>query len=235
MNLATKLLIVEDDYEIARIMIDHLRSEGYDVTCATTGAEGWEDFKADTFDLIIVDLMLPEIDGFELCERIRLESDLPILLVSARQEDDTKIRGLNMGADDYLTKPFSLQELSARVRSHLRRYHRYLGYETGHSKTFYKNDLVIDYTQNLIYLDEEILNLTLKEQEILLLLSKNPLITFEKKKIYEHVWQQLDVDGNNTVTVHIRSIRQKLKDTDREAKFIQTVWGVGYRFVGEEL
>ena len=123
----TKILIVEDDYEIARIMRDHLVREGFHVTWASTGVEGWEEFKDDDFSLVIVDLMMPEMDGYELCEKIRLESDIPLLIVSAKSEDDSKVRGLGLGADDYLTKPFSLKELTARVQSHLRRYYRYMG------------------------------------------------------------------------------------------------------------
>ncbi|MBP2079920.1 response regulator transcription factor [Oceanobacillus polygoni] len=231
----SKILIVEDDYEIARIMRDHLNREGFQVTWASTGVEGWEDFKADNYSLVLVDLMMPEMDGFTLCERIRLESDVPLLIVSAKNEDESKILGLDLGADDYLTKPFSLKELTARVHSHLRRYQRYTKKHYNEQIFHYKHGLSIDFLNEAVFLDEELLLLTAKEQDILFLLAKNPFITFEKEKIYEHVWQLMNVDGNNTVTVHIKSLRAKLKDTGRQAKFVQTVWGVGYRFIGEQL
>jgi len=228
------ILIVEDDYDIARVMCDFLRSTGFAVTWASTGKEGWEEFKTAPFDMALIDVMMPEMDGFALCERIRLESDIPLLIVSARQEDHAKIQGLDLGADDYLTKPFSLQELKARIDSHLRRYRRYLN-QTANARVSFTNGLSIDFTKAAVYLEEKYIALTNKEQAILFLLVKNPFITMEKSRIYEHVWQQLDVDGNNTVTVHIKSLRTKLGDTHREAKFIQTDWGIGYRFIGETI
>ena len=131
MEISENILLVEDDKEIARIVRDHLRKEGFNVTWATTGKEGWDDFKQDVYDLVLVDLMLPEMDGFTLCKTIRKESDVPLLILSARAENESKIRGLDIGADDYLTKPFSLEELSARISSHLRRYRRYLNKQHG--------------------------------------------------------------------------------------------------------
>ncbi|RDW20385.1 DNA-binding response regulator [Oceanobacillus arenosus] len=231
----SKILIVEDDYEIARVMSDHLRDEGFLITWASTGVEGWEDFKQDTFSIVLVDLMLPEMDGFTLCKTIRLESDVPLIIVSAKNEDESKILGLDLGADDYLTKPFSLKELTARVNSHLRRYKRYTDKHHNGQKSYYKHDLVIDFLNEAVFLNEELLTLTAKERDILFVLAKNPFTTFEKSELYEHVWQLKNVDGNNTITVHIKSLRTKLKDTQRTAKFIQTVWGVGYRFIGEHL
>lgn len=232
---SSKILIVEDDYEIARIIRDHLNREGFQVTWASTGVEGWEDFKAGNYSLVLVDLMMPEMDGFTLCKTIRLESDVPILIVSAKNEDESKVLGLGLGADDYLTKPFSLKELTARVQSHLRRYGRYTKKHYNEQIFHYKHGLAIDFLNEAVFLDEELVSLTAKEQEILFLLAKNPFITFEKSQIYEHVWQLMNVDGNNTVTVHIKSLRTRLADSGKQAKFIQTVWGVGYRFIGEQL
>jgi DNA-binding response OmpR family regulator len=234
MRERNKILIVEDDYEIARIMKDHLSREGFHVTWASTGNEGWEDFKSDTFSLVMVDLMLPEMDGFTLCKTIRLDSDVPLLIVSAKNEDESKIRGLDLGADDYLTKPFSLKEMTARVHSHLRRYERYTNQHL-ENVIRYKGGLAIDLLNEVVFLENAVVSLTGKERDILLLLAKNPFTTFEKSEIYRHVWQLKDVDGNNTVTVHIKSLRTKLHDTQKKATFIQTVWGVGYRFVGEQL
>ncbi|QED48999.1 response regulator transcription factor [Cytobacillus dafuensis] len=227
-----KILIIEDDGSIARILCDHLRKEGYFVTWASTGKEGWEDFKADQYDLILVDLMLPEMDGFTLCKTIRLESDVPILIVSAKTESDSKINGLDLGADDYITKPFSLEELSARISSHLRRYRRYLNTDESQS-IHYFGGLKIDFQKEVLHLNEETLQLTMKELELLFLLAKNPFKTFSKSELYEHIWQQEDLNGNNTVTVHIKGLRTKLKDEAKTAKYIQTVWGIGYRFIGE--
>ncbi|WP_040982558.1 response regulator transcription factor [Oceanobacillus jeddahense] len=235
MEERTNIFIVEDDYEIARIMKDHLDREGFQVTWASTGIEGWEDFKAGSFSIVLVDLMMPEMDGYELCEKIRLESDVPLLIVSAKGEDDSKIRGLNLGADDYLTKPFSLKELTARVQSHLRRYQRYTSKSYDAEMSKYTYGLAIDFLNDTVFLEGELLVLTAKEKEILFLLARNPFITFEKARIYEHIWQLKNVNGNNTVTVHIKSLRTKLMDTGKQAKFIQTVWGAGYRFVGEPL
>ncbi|MEH7383530.1 response regulator transcription factor [Bacillus sp. JJ1533] len=234
MEKPEKILLVEDDKEIARIVCDHLRKEGYSVTWASTGKEGWEDFKEEYYDLALIDLMLPEMDGYTLCKTIRLESEIPLLILSARNEEESKIRGLNLGADDYVTKPFSLEELSARIGSHLRRFRRYNKKTSNENRINYMNGLTIDFTNELIYLNGNVVQMSSKERELLILLAKNPLQTFSKTDIYEHIWQQEDVDGNNTVTVHIKSLRAKLGDETRSAKFIQTVWGVGYRFIGEQ-
>ncbi|WP_010283431.1 response regulator transcription factor [Bacillus timonensis] len=234
MEKPENILLVEDDKEIARIVCDHLRKEGYTVTWASTGKEGWEDFKEVQYDLVLIDLMLPEMDGYTLCKTIRLESEIPLLILSARNEEESKIKGLNLGADDYVTKPFSLEELSARISSHLRRYRRYNNKIANDNRIHYMKGLTIDFTNDLVYLDGDIIQMSSKERELLFLLAKNPLQTFSKTEIYEHIWQQEDVDGNNTVTVHIKSLRTKLGDATRSAKYIQTVWGVGYRFIGEQ-
>lgn len=197
--------------------------------------EGWEDFTQDRYSFVLVDLMMPEMDGFTLCEKIRLESDIPLVIVSAKNEDESKVLGLDLGADDYLTKPFSLKELTARVHSHLRRYQRYTGSQIPEQIVHYKHGLTIDFLNHAVFLHKELVLLTSKELHILFLLAKNPWTSFEKSKIYEHVWQLMNVDGNNTVTVHIKSLREKLEDTQKQAWFIQTIWGVGYRFIGEPL
>ncbi|ADU28550.1 response regulator transcription factor [Evansella cellulosilytica] len=233
MSHTRNILIVEDDKDIARIVVDHLRKEGFHVTWASTGMEGLEDFKQNSFDLVLVDLMLPEMDGFTLCKTIRLESNVPLLIISAKQEDASKIRGLDLGADDYLTKPFSLIELSARIHSHLRRYDRYLHQHEAQPMIDFLHGLSIDFLKKNVYLNGKPLLLTTKELDLLLLLAKNPCQTFSKTELYEHIWQQSSLDGNNTVTVHIKGLRTKLQDNSRTSKFIQTVWGEGYRFIGE--
>ncbi|GGN98083.1 response regulator transcription factor [Saccharibacillus kuerlensis] len=230
-----RLLIVEDDPGIGRVVTDHLRREGYFVTWATTGLECWEDFCREEYDLILVDLMLPEMDGYTLCKNIRLKSDVPLLIMSARSEDDSKVRAFGLGADDYMTKPFSLTEIALRVDVHLRKFRKYMGgsEEDKSGVLSFRGGLKIDRGNRLALLDGEPLNLTGKEWALLELLSAHPGRAFGKPELYEHVWQQADAEGSNTVTVHIKSLRTKLSDSTRAPRFVQTVWGSGYRFIGE--
>ncbi len=229
-----RLLLVEDDGQIAKIISDYLRKDGFSVAWASTGKEGLEEFAAEAFDLVLVDLMLPELDGFTLLRTIRKTHEIPMLIISARSEDESKVKGFNLGADDYITKPFSLEELSARITSHLRRYRRYQGVNDISKVNVYHNGLSIDFSQKAVHLDGQLLNLTAKEYELLHLLAKNPFETFSKEALLEMIWKQEDISASNTVTVHIKSLRSKLKDTSRSAVFIQTVWGSGYRFIGED-
>jgi DNA-binding response OmpR family regulator len=234
MKKQARVLLVEDDGQIARIICDYLRKDGFSVAWASTGKEGLEEFASERFDLVLVDLMLPEIDGFTLLRTIRKTHEIPMLIVSARSGDESKVKGLNLGADDYITKPFSLEELSARISSHLRRYRRYQGVRDSSEPVSYMNGLTIDFDQKSVHLGGQLLNLTAKEWELLHLLAKNPFETFSKEALLEMVWKQEDISASNTVTVHIKSLRSKLKDISRSAVFIQTVWGAGYRFIGEE-
>lgn len=227
-----RILIVEDDEAIANIIKEHLEKEGYEISWASTGKEGLEDFKKGNFDLVMIDIMLPEMDGFSLCKNIRWISEVPILIVSAKQTDLDKVKGLKLGADDYITKPFSLIEISARVEAHLRRYRKKEDI-SDNNKLEFKNDLTILLTENTVLLKGEEISLTSKEFDLLLLMAQNPNKTFSKKELYEHIWQSLDVEGNNTVTVHVKALREKLKDDVKNPTFIQTVWGTGYKFIGE--
>ncbi|GKV56617.1 DNA-binding response regulator [Sporosarcina sp. NCCP-2222] len=228
-----QLLLVEDDAEIARIIRDTLRQEGYTVTWATTGLEGWEDFQRTAFDLVLVDWMLPEMDGITLCQNIRWKSDVPIIMISARKEDEDKVEGLDTGADDYLAKPFSLAELKARVASHLRRWRRYNGQAQEMEQSSFANDLKVDWKREQVFLKGEEVLVTIKEFELLKLLAGNPEHIFSKNELYRHVWQQSEIGDLHTVTVHIKSLREKLNDPVKTPHFIQTVWGKGYRFIGE--
>jgi len=230
-----RLLLVEDDMEIAEIIRDMLHREGYEVTWATTGLEGWEDFKQDSFDLVLVDLMLPEMDGFTLCKNIRLISDVPMIIISARTEDVDKVHGLNLGADDYIAKPFSLVELKARVKSHLRRWNMYQGQENNSQEMVFTDGLAVDWEKQIVKQKDSEIFLTDKEFSLLKTLALNPQRTFSKGELYELVWDELDLEGNHTVTVHIKSLREKLNDDAKNPKFIQTIWGKGYRFIGEVL
>jgi DNA-binding response OmpR family regulator len=230
-----RLLLVEDDPEIARVICDTLRREGYQVTWATTGMEGWEDFQQSSYDLVLVDLMLPEMDGFDLCKNIRLTSDVPIMMISARHAVDDKVEGLKLGADDYLAKPFSLAELKARVESLLRRWRRYKGIPLDEQKTAFQGGLTIYWDQEKVVLRHKEVPLTAKEFDLLKVLAQNPHRVFTKHELYQHVWQQAHDLGLATVTVHIKSLREKLNDSVKRPRFIQTVWGKGYRFIGEPL
>ena len=231
--MSSRILLIEDDPEIARVVRDTFLRDGYEVTWATTGLEGWEDFQAGTYDLVLVDLMLPEMDGFTLCRNIRWKSDVPIMIISARKEDEDKVEGLQLGADDYLAKPFSLVELKARVESLLRRWHRYNGVPNQVKRDEFLLGLAINYDQEKVYRYEREINLTSKEFELLKVLAQNPQHVFSKSELYQHVWQQADIEEAHTVTVHIKSLREKLDDPVKKPCFIQTVWGKGYRFIGE--
>ncbi|MHC1684629.1 MAG: response regulator transcription factor [Clostridiaceae bacterium] len=228
-----RLLIVEDDEAIASIIKEHLEKEGYEISWASTGKEGLEDFKKEKFDLVIIDIMLPEMDGFSLCKNIRWISEVPILIVSAKQTDLDKVKGLKLGADDYITKPFSLIEISARVEAHLRRHRKKDHTNENNNKLEFKKQLTIVLEENLVLLKGQEVSLTSKEFDLLLLMAQNPNRIFSKKELYEHIWKSVDVEGNNTVTVHVKALREKLKEDVKNPTFIQTVWGTGYKFIGE--
>jgi DNA-binding response OmpR family regulator len=229
-----KLLIVEDDEAISNILKEHLQKEGYEVWWSSTGKEGLDDFKKQNFHLVMIDIMLPEMDGYTLCKNIRWISEVPILIISAKQTDLDKVKGLKLGADDYITKPFSLLEISARVEAHLRRYRKNTGISLSVNSIEFIEGLIILPEESRALLKNTEIPLTSKEFELLLLMSQNPNKTFSKKELYEHIWQSIDVDGNNTVTVHVKSLREKLGDDVKKPTFIQTVWGTGYKFIGEK-
>lgn len=230
-----KILIVEDDEAIASILSEHLKKEGYIVNWASTGIEGLKDFKAEIFDLVMLDIMMPEMDGYSLCQNMRLTNeDIAIIFISAKHEESDKIEGLKLGADDYITKPFSLAEVSARVSAHLRR-QRKSEKNSSVDMVEFKDGLLISELEKRVTLLGEEIQLTGKEFELLILMTKNPGRIFAKGELYQNVWQSIDIEDNNTVTVHIKSIREKLKDSSKNPKFIQTVWGTGYKFIGSKL
>lgn len=229
-----QILLVEDDREIARIIQDTLTKEGYQVTWATTGIEGLEDFSAGDYSLLLVDWMMPEMDGITLIEHIRLQSDVPIIMISAKSEDADKVTGLEE-ADDYLAKPFSLEELKARVRSQLKRWRRYNQKSEPQQIAQFTNGLAIDWTKEIVTMHGQEVQLTQKEYAILKLLAQHPLELFSKEALYTNIWQQVGLEQINTVTVHIKALREKLQDPVKNPYFIQTVWGKGYRFIGEPL
>lgn len=230
-----KILVVEDDAEIAEAIKEYLEMDKYEVIWASTGKEGIDEFYREKFDLLLVDIMMPEMDGFTVCKNIRLKSEVPLLIISAKHGDLDKVKGLELGADDYLTKPFSLVELKARVESHLRRYRRYKNAEIDEDVLEYKGGLRVYKDKKDLEVEGEKVRLTSKEWELLMLMIGNPNRAFTKKEIYENVWNEKDINGNNTVTVHVKDIREKLGDSIKNPKYIETVWGTGYRFIGEKI
>lgn len=230
-----KILVVEDDEEIAEVIKEYLGKREYKVVWASTGKEGMDEFNNDKFDLLMIDIMMPEMNGFTLCKNIRLKSEVPIIIISAKNRDEDKVKGLKLGADDYLTKPFSLIELEARVESHLRRYKRYKQNENKEDIWQYRGGLVIYKDRKDIEVDGKKLHLTSKEWSLLILMAQNTNRAFTKKELYENVWNEEELNSNNTVTVHVKEIREKLKENIKNPKYIETVWGTGYRFIGERI
>jgi DNA-binding response OmpR family regulator len=219
-----KILIVEDEISIAELQRDYLEINGYEVAMAHTGQKGLEAIRSQDYDLVILDLMLPEIDGFTLCKKLREISDVPVLMVTAKKDDIDKIRGFGLGADDYMTKPFSPNELVARVKAHLSRYDRLTGKTTKHKELVIKNLTIQSDARRVFVSGNEIL-LTVKEYDILYFLATNPEQVFSKETMLDRIWGMDSYVDTATVTVHVGKLREKLPET-----FIETVWGAGYRF-----
>lgn len=226
----SKILIVEDESEIADLERDYLEINEYEVAIANDGDTGLKRALEESFDLIILDLMLPGIDGYEICKRIREEKNIPIIMVSAKKDDIDKIRGLGLGADDYMTKPFSPSELVARVKAHLSRYERLI---TSNQKT---NDIIeirglkIDKTARRVYINGEEKVFTTKEFDLLTFLAENPNHVFTKEELFREIWDMESIGDIATVTVHIKKIREKIEFDTSKPQYIETIWGVGYRF-----
>lgn len=223
-----KILIVEDDDAIVELEKDYLQINGFDVTVEKDGTKGLERAINEDFDLYILDIMLPGTDGFEICKGIREVKDTPILLVSARKEDIDKIRGLGLGADDYITKPFSPSELVARVKAHLARYDRLVGGVQNNIKQI--RGLKIDQTARRVWVNDEEKKLTIKEYELLSFLIDHPNHVYSKEELFKHIWNMETVGDIATVTVHIKKIREKIELNSDRPQYIETIWGAGYRF-----
>jgi DNA-binding response OmpR family regulator len=224
------VLIVEDDKGIAELERDYLEANGFAVQMAFTGPEGKKKALEQDVDLILLDIMLPGVDGFQLCREIRTQKDIPILIVSARQEDVDKIRGLGLGADDYIVKPFSPNELVARVKGHLARYEQLTSREKKRHEVLRFGDLVIDTSSHQVFLGEKEILLPNKEFELLTFLARNPGIVFSKDTLFERVWGADALGDTSTVSVHVNRIREKIEQDSSHPRFIETVWGAGYRF-----
>ncbi len=225
-----KILIIEDDISIAELEKDYLEINGFEVYIEHSGISGLKKASSQNFDLIILDLMLPQIDGFEICKKIRKVKDIPILMVSAKDEGIDKIRGLGLGADDYITKPFSPNELVARVNAHLNRYDRLTKKEKSIDEVIEIKGLSIDNYSRRVYVNNKEVLLASKEYDILCLLARNPNRVFPKEEIFERIWGIDSFGDISTVTVHIGRIREKIEVDTSNPKYIETIWGVGYRF-----
>ena len=226
----SKVLIIEDEVAIADLEKDYLELSGFDVEIENTGTVGLARAMSEDFDMFILDLMLPGIDGFDICKQIREAKNTPILMVSAKKDDIDKIRGLGLGADDYITKPFSPSELVARVKAHLARYERLIG------SNLVENDLVeirglkIDTTARRVWVNGEEKQFTTKEFDLLAFLAQNPNHVFTKEELFSKIWDLESVGDIATVTVHIKKIREKIEFNTAKPQYIETIWGVGYRF-----
>ncbi len=225
-----RILIIEDEKEIADLEKDYLELSEFQVKIENAGDTGLEKALHEDFDLVVLDLMLPGMDGFEVCRRIREEKNIPILMVSAKKDDIDKIRGLGLGADDYMTKPFSPSELVARVKAHLARYDRLVGSGQKQNDIVEIRGIKIDKTARRVYVDGEEKNFTTKEFDLLTFLAENPNHVYTKEELFREIWDMDSIGDIATVTVHIKKIREKIEYDTSKPQYIETIWGVGYRF-----
>ena len=225
-----KILIVEDEVAIAELEKDYLELSGFDVVMQHTGDAGLKAALNEDFNLIILDLMLPNVDGFEICKKVREKKNTPIIMVSSKKEDIDKIRGLGLGADDYMTKPFSPSELVARVKAHLARYERLVGSGVKANEIIEIRGIKIDKTARRVYVNGEEKAFTTKEFDLLTFLAENPNHVFTKEELFNKIWDMESIGDIATVTVHIKKIREKIEFNTSKPQYIETIWGVGYRF-----
>lgn len=223
------VLLVDDEKEIVELLEIYLKNDGYRILKAYNGIEALRLLESQEVDLIILDIMMPRMDGIQACLKIREKLNMPIIMLSAKSQDMDKITGLSMGADDYVTKPFNPLELLARVKSQLRRYNRLNTPSQRKEEEIEVDDLTINTATREVKIDGREVKLTPREFSILELLARNRGIVFSIEKIYEAVWKEAFFESENTVMVHIRKIREKIEDQPRKPRFIKTVWGVGYR------
>ena len=226
----SRILIVEDEIAIAELEKDYLELSGFEVETENTGDGGLARSLAEDFDLIILDLMLPGVDGFEICRQIREQKNVPIIMVSAKKDDIDKIRGLGLGADDYMTKPFSPSELVARVKAHLARYERLVNSNVQENDIVEIRGIKIDKTARRVWIEGEEKSFTTKEFDLLTFLAQNPNRVFTKEELFKKIWDMESIGDIATVTVHIKKIREKIEKQSSKPPYIETIWGVGYRF-----
>ncbi len=225
-----RILIVEDDEAIAQLESDYLHAQGFEATVAPDGPTGLDKALTGDYALIILDVMLPGMDGFEVLSKVREQRNIPILLVTARKDDVDKIKGLGLGADDYITKPFSPSELAARVKAHIKRYDRLVGAVVLERDVIEIRDLKLDKTSRKLYVSGEEKKLTAREFDLLEFLMTHPNKVYSKQELFEQIWNSDSIGDIATVTVHIKKLREKIEVDRNNPQYIETVWGVGYRF-----
>ena len=226
-----RILIIEDDESIAEIQKDYLEISGYKADVSCDGTDGLKKYNEGGYDLVILDLMIPGISGFDILQKIADDKKIPVVIVSARDEEISKIKGLNMGADDYITKPFGMGEFVARVNSHLKTYEKF-GDKTKRDKKITVRGLTLDEDDRRVYVDGAEVPLKQKEFELLSFLMRNPNRVYSKEDLFERVWGYDALSDSSTVTVHVARIREKIEQKPAKPEYIMTVWGAGYRFKG---
>ena len=226
----SRILIIEDESAIAELEKDYLELSGFEVEVANDGEIGLNKAFSEECDLIILDLMLPGVDGFEICRQVREKKNTPIIMVSAKKDDIDKIRGLGLGADDYMTKPFSPSELVARVKAHMARYERLVGSAIEENKVIEIRGLKIDTTARRVWINGEEKAFTTKEFDLLTFLAAHPNHVYTKDELFSEIWDMESIGDIATVTVHIKKIREKIEFDTSKPQYIETIWGVGYRF-----
>jgi len=227
----SKILIIEDEEAIADLEKDYLELSDFTVEIAADGIEGERKALEGEYDLVVLDLMLPGKDGFEVCRSIREKKNIPVIMVSAKKDDIDKIRGLGLGADDYMTKPFSPSELVARVKAHMARYERLVNSNAKpENKIIEIRGLKIDKTARRVWIDGEEKQFTTKEFDLLTFLAENPNHVYTKDELFREIWDMDSIGDIATVTVHIKKIREKVEFDSANPQYIETIWGVGYRF-----
>ena len=229
-----KILLVDDEIELGEMIQDYMLKEGFEVHVEHTLSAGKETFDTDSFHAVILDINLPDGSGLDLCKYIRDKSNVPIIMLSAKSGDVDKIMGLGVGSDDYITKPFSPSELSARIRAHISTYNRLSNNDKTQLKKKRFKDLMIDEEAYEVYLKDKKINMTAKEFKILNYLANNPNRVFSKEQLFNYVWGYDDFGDITTVTVHVRKIREKIEENSKKPIYIITVWGVGYKFENPE-
>lgn len=225
-----KILIIEDEKSIAELERDYLEINGFKTDIVLTGDAGLHKALTHEYDLILLDVMLPNLDGFEVCKRIRNSMDIPIIMVTAKKEEIDKIRGLGLGADDYMVKPFSPNEMVARVKAHLNRYERLSMKQRPETQIIDIRSLSINRSDRRVFVNNQEVILTTKEFDVLVFLAMNPNQVFSKEHLFERIWGYDSAGDITTVTVHIRKIREKIEHNPSIPEYIETVWGAGYRF-----
>ena len=226
----SKILIIEDELSIAELERDYLELNDFEVEIEPNGINGLEKALSEEYSLILLDLMLPDMDGFEICRELRHRIDIPILIVSAKKSDIDKIRGLGIGADDYITKPFSPNELVARVKAHLNRYIRLTRKRIDVNEYIEYPGLKIDKSARRVFVNEEERFFTTKEFDLLAFMAENPNRVYSKNEIFDRIWDMDSLGDISTVTVHVRKVREKIEIDTSNPQYIETVWGAGYRF-----